>query len=231
MLIKCPECGQNVSSEVENCIHCGYPIKEYIETKAHEEEVRKLTEKILPCEFTVPTPRIKVCIKCTHPFSSVLSDFRQPNCSCGFPGVEVDYQEYDGGNGYVATMAYILESCVIPRNIGDYESEEYKTYVKGLYDRLEECGIKDKRNPPNPKYFGREPTQKDFDAAEQAMRELHESLKKEPTPDVPHCPSCHSTDLSKISVAKKGFKVALFGFLGTGDNGKTWKCNNCGTKF
>ena len=26
-LIKCPECGQNISSESRSCIHCGYPLE------------------------------------------------------------------------------------------------------------------------------------------------------------------------------------------------------------
>ena len=26
-LIKCPECGKNVSNQAEACIHCGYPLK------------------------------------------------------------------------------------------------------------------------------------------------------------------------------------------------------------
>lgn len=29
-LIKCPECGQDVSSEANTCIHCGYPLKKNI---------------------------------------------------------------------------------------------------------------------------------------------------------------------------------------------------------
>ena len=49
--------------------------------------------------------------------------------------------------------------------------------------------------------------------------------------DKPHCPICNSTDLSKISTAKKVAKIAAFGIFGMGDNGKTWKCNNCGSKF
>ena len=40
-----------------------------------------------------------------------------------------------------------------------------------------------------------------------------------------------STNLSKISAGKKVAKVALFGIFGMGDNGKTWKCNDCGSKF
>lgn len=49
--------------------------------------------------------------------------------------------------------------------------------------------------------------------------------------NTPKCPICQSTNLSKISTAKKAGKIALFGIFGMGDNGKTWKCNNCGSKF
>ena len=47
----------------------------------------------------------------------------------------------------------------------------------------------------------------------------------------PKCPICNSTNLSKISTAKKATKVGLFGIFGAGDIGKTWKCNNCGSRF
>ena len=49
--------------------------------------------------------------------------------------------------------------------------------------------------------------------------------------NTPKCPICGSTSLSKITLAKKATKIALFGIFGMGDNGKTWKCNNCGSKF
>lgn len=32
-LITCPECNQQVSNKADICIHCGYPIKDYIENK------------------------------------------------------------------------------------------------------------------------------------------------------------------------------------------------------
>lgn len=47
----------------------------------------------------------------------------------------------------------------------------------------------------------------------------------------PKCLICQSTNLSKITVAQKAGKITLFGIFGMGDNGKTWKCNNCGSKF
>lgn len=30
-LIKCPECGQQVSDKAKSCIHCGFPIEEHVE--------------------------------------------------------------------------------------------------------------------------------------------------------------------------------------------------------
>lgn len=49
--------------------------------------------------------------------------------------------------------------------------------------------------------------------------------------NIPKCPICQSTNLSKITNARKAGKIALFGIFGAGDLGKTWKCNNCGSKF
>lgn len=47
----------------------------------------------------------------------------------------------------------------------------------------------------------------------------------------PHCPICNSTNLSKISTVKKATKIGVFGIFGAGDVGKTYKCNNCGSRF
>ncbi len=49
--------------------------------------------------------------------------------------------------------------------------------------------------------------------------------------NIPHCPICGSAKLSKISGAKKAVKIGLFGIFGACDLGKTWKCENCGSKF
>ena len=49
--------------------------------------------------------------------------------------------------------------------------------------------------------------------------------------NIPKCPICQSTNLSKITAVQKAGKIALFGIFGMGDNSKTWKCNNCGSKF
>ena len=44
------------------------------------------------------------------------------------------------------------------------------------------------------------------------------------------CPSCGSTNVSKISTVNRAFSVGLFG-LASSKIGKTHKCNNCGTTW
>ena len=48
---------------------------------------------------------------------------------------------------------------------------------------------------------------------------------------VPKCPICGSENLTRLTTMKKAAKIALVGIYGLGDCGKTWKCNNCGSKF
>ncbi len=57
------------------------------------------------------------------------------------------------------------------------------------------------------------------------------AMRRQKNDNIPRCPTCNSTNLSKISTAKKATKIGLFGIFGAGDVGKTWKCNNCGTKW
>lgn len=58
-----------------------------------------------------------------------------------------------------------------------------------------------------------------------------EQKKERPQPNIPKCPICQSTNLKKITATQKAAKIAAFGIFGMGDNGKVWKCNNCGSKF
>lgn len=58
-----------------------------------------------------------------------------------------------------------------------------------------------------------------------------ENSKKVEEDNRPKCPTCGSANLSKISTVKKATKIGLFGIFGAGDVGKTWKCNNCGSKW
>lgn len=49
---------------------------------------------------------------------------------------------------------------------------------------------------------------------------------------IPKCPVCGSTSVNKITVTNRAVKTAIFGIYGVVDDaGKTYQCNNCGSKF
>lgn len=49
-------------------------------------------------------------------------------------------------------------------------------------------------------------------------------------PNVPHCPTCGSTNVQKISGMKRWLSVGLFG-LASSDVGKSMVCKKCGYKW
>ena len=49
---------------------------------------------------------------------------------------------------------------------------------------------------------------------------------------VPKCPICGSANINKITIGSRAVKTAVFGVVGAvDDDGKTYKCGNCGSKF
>lgn len=45
-LIKCPECGKDISDQAEACPNCGYPIRKKLEEKAEEKETEIIESKV-----------------------------------------------------------------------------------------------------------------------------------------------------------------------------------------
>lgn len=54
--------------------------------------------------------------------------------------------------------------------------------------------------------------------------------KPQPEQNIPKCPTCGSTNVSKISTTKKAFGFAAVGVFSS-NFGKTMECKNCGYKF
>lgn len=51
-----------------------------------------------------------------------------------------------------------------------------------------------------------------------------------PVRNVPHCPTCGSTNVTKISLGAKAVGGAMFGIFSSNVR-KSYKCNNCGYKW
>lgn len=45
------------------------------------------------------------------------------------------------------------------------------------------------------------------------------------------CPSCHATNVKKITNTSKAVHTAIFGIFSFSRNSKQWHCNKCGSDF
>lgn len=66
----------------------------------------------------------------------------------------------------------------------------------------------------------------------QFKTQLQQQESSNPTEEdnIPHCPTCGSTDIQKISGAKRWLSTGLFG-LASSDIGKSMCCKKCGYKW
>lgn len=74
--------------------------------------------------------------------------------------------------------------------------------------------------------------EKDIVEYQLKISQFKSQLGQQESSNVPKCPTCGSTNVSKIAVTKRAVKIGLFGIFGAMDDaGKTYKCNGCGCKF
>ncbi len=114
-----------------------------------------------------------------------------------------------------------------------YESEE--RIIKSLIERRK-ANEPFKPFPPVDTVKARE-VAKDAEITHKAIERGYYSQNK----NVPRCPICQSTDLKKLGKLsfmnsfgvnmKEGGTPSVFPVFGVKRNDKTWKCNNCGSKF
>lgn len=199
------------------------------------------------CPYCGYSPKIIACPKCAEIVKPSIAERRRimsdPQkakttflCSCNAPNIELDmtYDEYNKiyysnykteswwPDRWIAS-AHILAEYATNRPIFenlfdksqlDMDSDAYKFHYALMYPESEESierykqygGIENYYFPQNP------------DATSRAKH-------------VPKCPICGSENLTRLTTMKKAAKIALVGIYGLEDCGKTWKCNNCGSKF
>lgn len=140
-LIKCPECGKEISDKAKCCIHCGYPLDEISSNEYKDISTREcLTEK-----------------EDTHNFSQKINS------------------SFDKIN-YTQKQPETLRDLVQKR---DSETKNI------------------------------------------------EIVESQPIPKpTPKCPTCGSTDISKISATSKAVSVGLFGIFSPKIR-KQFHCNSC----
>ena len=100
-----------------------------------------------------------------------------------------------------------------------YQNEQYKKMLEFVLPEEEVQIIKFYKNKDQSKY-------------KQFISHSNSTVStSQPTPkNVPKCPTCGSTNVEKISTAKKAFGFAMVGLF-SGNLGKTMHCKNCGYKW
>lgn len=155
-LIKCPECGKEISDKSEKCIHCGYPLVKEKNTICNINGKKYDLSYILDFYREHPDGMIKV---------KLIGDFRKMvGCSLSDAKKVIDE---------------IIETNEIP---------------KVLILKQQEIVTKKEEN------------------------------------NIPHCPTCGSTNIEKISSTKRWLSTGLFG-LASSDVGKTMVCKKCRYKW
>ena len=189
--VSCPHCGYPIESYVKSRREAQEREAVLRRINDAEREKARLYGKVSPCEFLYREPRVKVCVKCGAPFyrnHRVKHDFPTCDCRMSMACVEIDYST--GGRNFIGLSQnndyaynpeekesfvwngfgdrlYILNQCVIPRNIGDPSSVEYQTYVNSLMacvkreqaildeisERMGVSGLKVEEVPPDEKYL------------------------------------------------------------------------------
>lgn len=248
-LILCPECNEKISDKSTVCIHCGCPLSisssidteiELIENqlfdlqtalkqkKSHNEIYDKLSSLFA-------TVHKKICYKPNHQYDDLLFITTKHLCysmntithsivTRYFSLIEM---KYITEKGYTKTIELIHDTIK--------NSFRHIIYWFPIYQLLENAPDDNKKYLQSilqePNAFGQPKINDIYSYAEKYLSgELRINNKVHIESNTPKCPTCGSTNVSKISTAKKAFGFAAVGVFSS-NFGKTMKCKNCGHKW
>lgn len=229
-LIKCPECGKEVSDQAVTCPNCGYPIAE---KKIHQEIFDRIPE-------------------CVEEYRATWAQFSDKldsgNTSTG-AAIRRQRLKENGKDLYM--MYYILKSKgidVTKPSILDFEdarewiarNKEYIAEISAdeIFPFLELgllAKIKDEEKV-NRRMHGRAEVTRDRWKSKiedvvnvSIMPEVTVNVEAPITSKEPKrgCPHCGALDIEKISLTRRVVSTQLFG-LASDTIGKSFKCNKCG---
>ena len=174
-----------------------------------------------------------VCPECKKD----VSQYSESCPACGFP-----IKQFMKENGLFDTSKILLCPKCGEQN-GGFENTNSPIHIKCKY-----CGIPvvqtdvtwdefyDKYGYRNEieftnKYGNNRFSQDAFDCRIATIaEEKRNSIKQQSDINIPHCPTCSSTNIHKISTASKALNVGMFGLLGN-KRKKQFHCNNCGYEW
>ncbi len=246
-LVMCSECGKEISDKSMNCIHCGCPLNETLKSnpewlmeqfKGDRDEInRKRQQGILRSLSSELQQAVNEIHERYFPDEKMINLKICPFCAAVNPDK--------------TSPGYLLNQCGICKNdlseieytIDDFERNSANDFKKenaikrDIYENyIESMGliIDDEKFQRNREiYYGIHGTATmNYEAqiqkmAQQMKREENITRHQSDINNVPKCLTCKSTNVSRISNAKRISSISLFGLFSNKIN-KSFKCNNCG---
>lgn len=231
-LIKCPECGKEISDKCVQCIHCGYPLAEIqnynlnikqtknVNNTVAQEEIRKSeatqmpkhTAQIVIKQDYTKEIRDETLIRLRKVYKDDLAKTFISLIVLIFGGFLLKYSwnEFYGELGFIKLVCIIIVimSFIFFVGFGFCALNDSEKIVNAKEDIL---AFKEKERD-------------EFNAI------ISQSSKQIKNDNTPKCPTCGSTNIRKISATKK-----IGGALGFGIFSKTarsqFECLNCKYKW
>lgn len=148
----------------------------------------------------------KICPNCNIKITKLPSDIAgKYNCFSGLKLYSIDWLD--------SRQLFIQEYV---SQFSEFQPELYQKELMRLQESAE-------------RYFQYKEEQE-----EEYMSKINQQARKilDKQNCIPKCPVCGSTNIKKITMTTRAVKTATFGVVGAVDDaGKTYKCENCGSKF
>lgn len=249
-LIKCPECGKEISDKAPACIHCGYPLSLLNNQKAKSTTVGKQSNAEIKADLKEYSFKIincngsnaKMIITLKNKFHYSIEDAKAAilnlplvisikeniteikKLAQEFTDAGIEYEVFEGENK--------LEfSLVMKDKVAKPSHVSYPNTSDSVFKKCPSCGrITNQRDAFYCSVCNvrLEP----ISSEEATVKPAYDSRKKEyyiPKPDedrnIPKCPKCGATAIATIN---RGYSI-VWGFLGSGKPVNV--CQVCGHKF
>lgn len=223
-IIRCPECGKDVSDTSPSCIHCGFQLaKHFSKLQAQNELQKELDEKLRSIE-NMDTPEKP------NPFEEeglwwfIVFLFMGGGTFICWLHIDLVLSDMSGMPGaFVLGLLFIALALLLIRGIFNRHKRNVANYKQKVESWDEYKEAEKERIISEYKIY-----------SENIMRYGNrdgkpegESQQKE---HIVKCPACGSTEVKKISTAKKVVSTEFWG-LASSDIGKQMVCEKCGYKF
>lgn len=237
-LIKCPECGKEVSDRSDVCVNCGFPIKEQLAEDALRFDIIRLgkTLSMTDEEFEIIVENEKWLLKELLNYNDqdiehIINVYSNPP---GYFNFEYEYSKVIaqnltaeqtlkiiiplhtyGSNCVSVSHGSGLNKMVFKKDMPHYDEYKDMVGVKKTHYYDEPIITEDQK----PNIYEKIP-----------FKRPQQSVVSNVNENVPKCPTCGSHNINKISGLSKAGSVAMWGIFSRKVH-KQWHCNNCGSEW